>query len=168
MEQIVDISVSELVVKTIYLEYLEAYRRTDRRTVEQITDFPVPQVDECCTGPSCIVDVCDERPSFVIAATCSLLSCNDVSDCRSPFSIMSFAFFQITVWLKANQSFCMYEMSFVCFVTEKELTISFQDNTLKSSGCALVLHKGSPVNSWRNGFRVGWGQGSCVFPIKFA
>ena len=52
---------------------------------------------------------------FVISATCLLLSCFDVSD------VSSHVYSLITVWLKANQSVCTHEMSYVCFVTEKEI-----------------------------------------------
>ena len=56
---------------------------------------------------------------FVISATCSVLSCFAVSDCHSPFSVIFPAFCSDACWLKANQSVCTHEMSFVCFVTEK-------------------------------------------------
>ena len=48
-----------------------------------------------------------------------MLSCFAVSDCHSPFSVICMAFRSDACWLKANQSVCTHEMSFVCFVTEK-------------------------------------------------
>ena len=42
-----------------------------------------------------------------------------VSDCHSPFSFICTAFCVDACWLKANQSVCTHEMSFVCCVTEK-------------------------------------------------
>ena len=58
---------------------------------------------------------------FVISATCHVLSCFAVSDCHSPFSVICMAFCSDACWLKANQTVCTHEMSFVCFVTKQRV-----------------------------------------------
>ena len=61
----------------------------------------------------------DGLPSFRHFCHLSCVAVRDVSDCHSPFSVICIAFCSDACWVKASQSVCTHEMSFVYSVTEK-------------------------------------------------
>ena len=60
---------------------------------------------------------------FVMSATCSVLSCFAVSDCHSLLTAIRVACCSDAFWLKAKKSVCTHEMSLVCCVTKKGVSL---------------------------------------------